>query len=244
MSLIQQPLTGMEQIAKRESPITSMTLLDKLADKEGAIEAFKAIVDLRREEMARESEMAFNEAMNAVQAELGRIAPDLTNPQTRSRYASYAQLDKAIRPAYTKHGFSLSFNTDKTAPEGTVGVSCYVSHREGHTREYNAILPVVTTGPQGKEFMTKTHATGAAMSYGMRYLLKMIFNLAIGEEDDDGNNLSNGWLAERVEWIENCRNLDELKKVFAAAYNEASEQKNNRAMAALIVAKDKKKAEL
>lgn len=31
--------------------------------------------------------------------------------------------------------------------------------------------------------MTKTHATGAAMSYGMRYLLKMIFNAAIGEAD-------------------------------------------------------------
>ena len=32
----------------------------------------------------------------------------------------------------------------------------------------------------------KTHAVGAGMSYGMRYLLKMIFNIAIGEDDDDG----------------------------------------------------------
>jgi hypothetical protein len=35
--------------------------------------------------------------------------------------------------------------------------------------------------------MTKTHATGAAMTYGMRYLLKMIFNVAIGDDDTDGN---------------------------------------------------------
>ena len=34
--------------------------------------------------------------------------------------------------------------------------------------------------------MTKTHATGSAMTYGQRYLLKMIFNIAVGE-DDDGN---------------------------------------------------------
>jgi len=35
--------------------------------------------------------------------------------------------------------------------------------------------------------MTKTHAAGSAMSYGMRYLLKGIFNVAVGEDDDDGN---------------------------------------------------------
>lgn len=36
--------------------------------------------------------------------------------------------------------------------------------------------------------MTKTHAVGAGLSYGMRYLLKMIFNVAIGEDDRDGND--------------------------------------------------------
>jgi hypothetical protein len=37
--------------------------------------------------------------------------------------------------------------------------------------------------------MTKTHAAGSAMSYGQRYLLKLIFNIAIGvdPDDDDGN---------------------------------------------------------
>lgn len=34
--------------------------------------------------------------------------------------------------------------------------------------------------------MTKTHAMGSGVSYGMRYLLRMIFNLAI-DQDDDGN---------------------------------------------------------
>jgi hypothetical protein len=34
--------------------------------------------------------------------------------------------------------------------------------------------------------MTRTHATGSAFSYGKRYLLIGMFNLAIGD-DDDGN---------------------------------------------------------
>ena len=38
--------------------------------------------------------------------------------------------------------------------------------------------------------MTKTHAVGSAMSYGVRYLLKLVFNVAVGEDDDDGNTAS------------------------------------------------------
>lgn len=37
------------------------------------------------------------------------------------------------------------------------------------------------------QIKTKTHATGSAVSYGMRYLLKMIFNIAVSDRDDDGN---------------------------------------------------------
>ena len=48
-------------------------------------------------------------------------------------------------------------------------------------------MPADGKGAKGGDVMTKTHAAGAAMSYGMRYLLKMIFNVAVGEEDKDGN---------------------------------------------------------
>ena len=48
-------------------------------------------------------------------------------------------------------------------------------------------MPADGKGAKGGDVMTKTHATGAAVSYGMRYLLKMIFNVAVGEDDTDGN---------------------------------------------------------
>ncbi len=38
---------------------------------------------------------------------------------------------------------------------------------------------------KGGDVMTKTPATGSAVTYGRRYLLTMIFNIAVG--DDDGN---------------------------------------------------------
>jgi ribosomal protein L37AE/L43A len=48
-------------------------------------------------------------------------------------------------------------------------------------------MPADGKGAKGNDVMTKTHAAGAAGSYGARYLLKGIFNVAIGENDDDGN---------------------------------------------------------
>ena len=48
-------------------------------------------------------------------------------------------------------------------------------------------MPADGKGAQGRDVMTRTHATGSAVSYGRRYLLLMIFNIAVGGEDDDGN---------------------------------------------------------
>lgn len=138
--------------------------------------------------LAKTAEAEFNDAMTRVQAEVGRVAADLYNTQTRSKYASYAALDGKLRPHYTAHGFSISFDTGHDAPDGFVRVLAYVSHSGGHTRTYKALVPSDGKGAKGGDVMTKTHAFGAGTQYGMRYLLKMIFNVAIGEDDNDGND--------------------------------------------------------
>lgn len=139
----------------------------------------------------RADEEAFNAAMSRAQSEMGRVSADAANQQTRSTYATYAALDKAIRPIYTKHGFSISFNEGEGAPEGHARILAYVSCG-GHTRTYKLDMPNDGKGAKGGDVMTKTHATGSAHTYGRRYLLKDIFNIAIGENDDDGNGGDDG----------------------------------------------------
>jgi hypothetical protein len=95
-------------------------------------------------------------------------------------------LDRAVRPIYTKHGFGLSFNTDEAPGPEQARIVCDVCHVGGHTRRYHVDMPVDGKGARGGDVMTKTHAMGSGISYGMRYLLRMIFNLAI-DQDDDGN---------------------------------------------------------
>lgn len=137
--------------------------------------------------MTIDKETAFNAAMTQAQMEMAPIATDATNPQTRSKYASYAQLDRAVRPIYTKHGFALSFDEGDSPKPEHVRVLCQVSHASGFSRSFHTDMPADGKGAKGGDVMTKTHAVGAAKSYGMRYLLRGIFNLAVGEEDNDGN---------------------------------------------------------
>ncbi len=144
------------------------------------------LLDMAEKIHARKAESEYDQAMNAAQAEMRPVAQDSENPQTRSRYASYGAMDGALRPIYTQHGFSLSFGT-KASVIDRVTVTCRVSHRAGHTERVEIDMPADGKGARGNDVMTKTHATGSAVSYGMRYLLKMIFNVSIGEYDDDGN---------------------------------------------------------
>jgi hypothetical protein len=159
------------------------------ADPNFDVTKMQALMDMREREMRRIAENHFNDAMNAAQKRMRPIATDAENPQTKSNYASYKQLDLAIRPIYTDEGFGISFDSEDS-PKGPawIRVLAYVTNA-GHSRTYRIDMPADGKGAKGGDVMTLTHAAGAAMSYGMRYLLKMIFNIAVGEEDRDGNQV-------------------------------------------------------
>lgn len=170
-----------------------MQVIDRAArDPQVDIDKLERLLAMQERLVARDAEAAFNAALTACQAAVGRIAADATNPQTRSNYATYAKLDKVLRPIYTSNGFSLSFDEGDSPKEQHVRVLCHVSHAQGHTRVYHKDMPADGKGAKGGDVMTLTHASGAAQSYGMRYLLKGIFNIAIGEEDRDGNGTGDG----------------------------------------------------
>jgi ERF superfamily len=149
---------------------------------------FKELMAMRTEHEDRQASRMFDLGMNEAQAQMKAVAADAKNPATNSKYATYPALDAVLRPIYTTHGFSLSFNTAKCDIPDAILVTCRVS-KGGHSRDYEIPMPADGKGARGADVMTKTHATGSAVSYGMRYLLKMIFNIAV-DSDDDGNKAS------------------------------------------------------
>lgn len=179
-------VTKNQIVERKAEPQNMLAVIERAAmNPDVDVDKMRALLEMKQQIDARDAEMVFNRAMNRCQSEIGRIAADKTNNQTRSDYASYAALDRVVRPIYTKYGFSLSFDTGEIQAD-TIDVLCYVSHEDGHTRRYHTPMPADGKGAKGGDVMTKTHAAGSAMQYGQRYLLKLIFNLAIGQ-DDDGN---------------------------------------------------------
>lgn len=181
------------------APVSMLDIIDRASrDPSVDIDKLERLIGLKKDMEAQQARVEFDRAMVAAQGEMRAIRADLENPQTRSKYASYAQLDKAIRPIYSKHGFAVSFNTGDAPRENELRVLATLSHTAGHRQDYRIDMPADGKGARGNDVMTKTHATGAAASYGQRYLYKLMFNLAVGDVDDDGNGASGDEDVERM----------------------------------------------
>lgn len=187
-----------------------------MQDDSVAPEKVEKFLDLQERILDRRARMLFSESMAQAQSEMGPVSADCYNEHTRSRYASYKALDGALRPIYSRHGFALSFGTADSPLENHIRIVCDISHAAGMTKHVFIDMPADGKGAKGNDVMTKTHATGSASSYGMRYLLKMIFNVAIGEEDDDGNAAGRVQSQKKLEKV-SPQQLKALEKLAADA---------------------------
>jgi len=230
----------------------AMQLIQSAIAQGSSIDTIERLAALQREMVEYQAKVEFNEAMQRVQHKMRRISADAHNPQTKSRYASYAKLDSVLRPIYAEEGFSLSFNTGDSPVAECVRVLCDVS-RGGYTKHYQIDMPADGKGAKGGDVMTKTHATGAATQYGMRYLVKMIFNVAVGEDDNDGNGAESVTPAGQMDTdefdyhlqrIETAKEITNLFTIFKAAYVAAQKINDQSASRQFGEAKEKRKKEL
>ena len=114
------------EVAVAPEPVSLLQVIERASrDPNVDIDKMERLMAMHERMTAKQAESEFNDAIVACQNECGTISADATNPQTRSKYASYAQLDRTLRPIYTKHGFSLSFDEGESKPE-MVRVVCIV----------------------------------------------------------------------------------------------------------------------
>lgn len=169
-----------------------LNMIDKIAANPGVpVERIEQLFNLHVRIQAEENRRAYSAAMAETQRKMTPVVAKATNPQTRSKYATFDALDAMLRPIYSQNGFAISYNTETPASE-VLRVIAYVTHTSGYEREFRIDMPADGKGAKGGDVMTKTHATGSALTYGKRYLLGAIFNIAT-TRDDDGN-VANGGL--------------------------------------------------
>lgn len=180
-AVVQQELPGMPE------PATVLAIISRVAsDPNADIDKMERLMAMHERMTAKQAEMAFNAAMTACQKEMPAVLRNKVNEEKTARYADLEQLDKIARPIYTKHGFALSFGTADCPLPGHARQTCLVSHVGGHSRTYQGDIPLDLTGPKGNPNKTGVQGFGSTMSYGQRYLTKLIFNIALTNEDNDG----------------------------------------------------------
>jgi len=186
-----QQVTPMDTPPKQEGPPILHVFERALRDVSMPIERVREIYQLQREIEFDLAEQEYIRVRAQMERDLDPVARDASNPQTKSRYATLPQVIQAVRPIYSKRGIVIDFDT-APSPQGDtwIRVLAFLSHEAGYKKTYHIDMPADGKGAQGRDVMTRTHATGSAVSYGRRYLLLMIFNLAVGGEDDDGNDAS------------------------------------------------------
>lgn len=203
-----QPLQPIGGILSETAAILNM--IERASrDSSVDIDKLKQLLEMREKIEERAAQREFNEALSRVQEATVRIVADKENNQTRSRYASFAALDREIRPIYSRLGFNLSFDTGETGSTDEVRIMCHVSHSSGHTKTHHIDMPADGLGAKGSAVMTKIHARGSAVSYGRRYLLIMIFNLAISLDADDDGNAAGGELITEEQALELQKGIEE-----------------------------------
>ena len=172
----------------------ALHLLERMVrDPSIPLDRVERIVTMMDERQLLASKRDFTSAMALAQEEMRTIGRDAANDQTRSRYATLAAIDQAIRPIYSKHGLFPSFDTEPSKNgELWIRVTCELTHRGGYSRTYGIDMPADGKGARGNDVMTRTHATMSAVTYGRRGLLQMMFNLSTADDDGNAANGRNG----------------------------------------------------
>lgn len=114
-------------------------------------------------------------ALAKAQAIMGNAAKDKENPFFKSKYADLASIRDVVTPPLSVNGLSVTQGT-------SIGENCIIIH----TRLLHSSGQWIESQYPILNDTNKPQAMGSAMTYGRRYSLSAICNLAT-EEDDDGN---------------------------------------------------------
>lgn len=203
----------MNEIVKQEAAPPALqsagagTLLTVIAqaaaDPAFDLDRLERLFAMQRQVLADEAKNAFQQDMARAQAEMPSVVKNAVNPHLKSKYAQLEAIDDAIRPVYTRHGFSLMFSQRPSERESELIIVCTVLHKAGHS--ITEELPGKIDNGPGR---SANQAIGSSITYLRRYLTCMIFNVVVRNEDkDDQYDTSGQGVAASDREVEELRTL-------------------------------------
>jgi hypothetical protein len=165
-----------------------MSFIERAAkDETFDVQKFEVLLRLQMEVSDKQARRAFNAAMAVAQSEMMPVIRTAQNRHLGNKYAKLEDIDREMRPIYTRHGFSVRFGSAAAPREGDMRITCTVAHADGYSEENHLDAPSSVLGSQGGRMaVTPVQAVGSTVTYLRRYLLTMVFNLVLEDDDDDG----------------------------------------------------------
>lgn len=154
----------------------------RIAVESGAdLEKLARLLDLQERWQATEAKKAYHEAMAQFKANAPKVTKDKQNAQYKSMYTTLGNLVNTVNPELSKHGLSASWDI---AQNGTIKVTCKMTHRMGHTEIAEASAPADASGSKNAIQQIKSTIT-----YLKAVTFESICGLASTDAnvDDDGN---------------------------------------------------------
>lgn len=172
-----------EQALATHRPADMMQAISRAAmDPTVDVAKMQALLDMAERMQATAARVEYQAAMARLQAKMPRIEKDgaiVVSGQTRSRYATLENIDRILKPLLAEEGFAISFDTKVV--DNKLVVEGRVTHAAGHSEVKQVPLALDTSGSKNG-----TQATGSTITYGQRYLIKMLFNIVEVGLDQDG----------------------------------------------------------
>lgn len=150
-----------------------------------ALQFAREVLSLRREVRQESAKLAYYEALVGLQADMPSIAKSkvVMNRDGRTeryRYAPLAEINRAMRPAWQKWGFAVTFSSAEQ--DGQILVRGIATHREGHSESSE-----MRSKPLADQYMSEPQRMIATKSYLMRAITCDLFGI-VAEDDIDGGS--------------------------------------------------------
>ena len=173
-----------KEIQKTDSPLM---IAAALVQGEGGMDVvkLKELLDLEERWKAGEAKKAYVRAMAAFKEKPPEILKDKTvNYKTQKGTTSYKHatlynVTSKINTELSKHGLTAAWVTSQN--NGSIKVTCKITHVDGHSEETCLSAPPDLTGSKNP-----IQAIASTVTYLERYTLLALTGLATADQDDDG----------------------------------------------------------
>lgn len=166
-----------EQAPAQNSPAA---LIQQAVQGGADLEKLERLLALQERWEQNEARKAYHNAMAAFKANPPKINKDkkVAYKEVRYSHASLANVCEKINSALSEHELSASW-TEKQ-DNGTVTVTCKITHAKGHSEETS-----LTAGPDNTGSKNAIQAIGSTIAYLQRYTLLSLTGLATYDQDND-----------------------------------------------------------